>query len=65
MAAGAVAALAVGWLNPAPWLLALLLVLILGILWAVVLAEFLRADAWAEASEPSPGENQPEPRPAG
>ena len=65
MAAGAVAALAVGWLNPAPWLLALLLVLILGILWAVALAEFLRADAWAEADEPSPGENQPEPRPAG
>ena len=65
MAAGAVAALAVGWLNPAPWLLALLLVLILGILWAVALAEFLRADAWAEADEPSPGENQPEARPAG
>ena len=65
MAAGAVAALAVGWLNPAPWLLALLLVLILGILWAVALAEFLRADAWAEADELSPGEHQPEPRPAG
>ena len=63
MAAGAVAALAVGWLNPAPWLLALLLVLILGILWAVALAEFLRADAWAEADEPSPGENQPEATP--
>ncbi len=65
MAAGAVAALAVGWLNPAPWLLALLLVLILGILWAVALAAFLRADAWAEADEPSPGEHQPEARPAG
>ena len=49
MAAGAVAALAVGWLNPAPWLLALLLALILGLLWAVALGAFLRADAWARS----------------
>jgi low temperature requirement protein LtrA len=49
MAAGAAAALVVGWLNPAPWLLALLLAAILSILWAIVIGEFLRAGAWAEA----------------
>ena len=34
--AGAVASLIVGWTRPAPWLLALLLVAVLGIVWAVV-----------------------------
>jgi len=53
LAAGAVAALAVGWINPAPWLLALLLALILGALWLLALGAFLRADAWAEAEEES------------
>ena len=48
MAVGAVAALVVGWINPVPWLLALLLALILGLLWAVALGAFLRADAWGE-----------------
>ena len=33
---GAVASLVVGWTGPAPWLLALLLVAVLGIVWAVV-----------------------------
>ena len=59
LAAGAVAALAVGWLNPAPWLLALLLALILGVLWVITLGEFLRADAWAEAEEEARGGRQP------
>jgi low temperature requirement protein LtrA len=49
MAAGAAAALLCGWLAPAPWLLALLLVTILTILWLVVVVAFLRVDAWAEA----------------
>ena len=58
LAAGAVAALAVGWINPAPWLLALLLALILGILWVIALGAFLRADAWAEAEEEPRGVQQ-------
>jgi low temperature requirement protein LtrA len=48
MAFGAVAALLVGWINPAPWLLAALLAGILSVLWAVAVVEFLRAGAWAE-----------------
>jgi len=58
LAAGAVAALAVGWINPAPWLLALLLALILGVLWVIALGAFLRADAWAEAEEEPRGIQQ-------
>jgi low temperature requirement protein LtrA len=48
MAAGAVAAFAVGWARPAPWLLALLLVVILTALWAVAVRDFLLANAWGE-----------------
>jgi low temperature requirement protein LtrA len=51
MAVGAVAAAIVGWARPAPWLLALLLVGILTVLWAVAVRDFLLADAWGE--EPS------------
>jgi low temperature requirement protein LtrA len=43
---GAVAALAIGWLHPAPWLLALLLVAVLGVIWAFAVFRFLRVDAW-------------------
>ena len=57
MAVGAVAALAVGWINPAPWLLALLLALILGLLWAVALRGFLRADAWSEVEADAAAES--------
>jgi low temperature requirement protein LtrA len=46
MAGGAAAALVVGWIRPAPWLLALLLVAILSALWTVALKRFLGADAW-------------------
>lgn len=46
MAGGAVAALLVGWLRPAPWLLALLLVAILSVLWIFAVIRFLRVDAW-------------------
>jgi low temperature requirement protein LtrA len=50
MAAGAVAALAAGWARPAPWLLAVLLVVILMALWAVAVRGFLLANAWSEES---------------
>lgn len=49
LAIGAVAALVVGWVRPAPWLLAVLLVAILSVLWAFAVLRFLRADAWGEA----------------
>ena len=47
MAAGALAALLVGWSRPAPWLLALLLVAVLGLVWAVAVRGFILAGAWA------------------
>jgi low temperature requirement protein LtrA len=46
LAGGAAAALVVGWVRPAPWLLALLLVAILTVLWVFAVNRFLRADAW-------------------
>jgi low temperature requirement protein LtrA len=46
LAGGAIAALIVGWLRPAPWLLALLLVGILSAVWFFAVSRFLRADAW-------------------
>jgi low temperature requirement protein LtrA len=45
---GAATALIVGWLRPAPWLLALLLVAILSVIWFFAVSRFLRADAWGE-----------------
>jgi hypothetical protein len=48
LAAGAVAALLVGWLRPAPWLLALGLVAVLSGVWFFAVSRFLRADAWGE-----------------
>jgi low temperature requirement protein LtrA len=48
LAGGAAAALLVGWLRPAPWLLALLLVAILSTIWFFAVSRFLRADAWGE-----------------
>jgi low temperature requirement protein LtrA len=44
--AGAVASLTVGWTRPAPWLLALLLVVVLGMVWAVVVRGFAFAGTW-------------------
>jgi len=46
MVVAAVAALAVGALRPAPWILALLLGLILTVLWFYAVATFIRARAW-------------------
>jgi low temperature requirement protein LtrA len=48
MAVGAVVAVVVGWLDPAPWLFALLLLAILSVLWFLAVGAFLRADAWGE-----------------
>jgi low temperature requirement protein LtrA len=48
LSAGAAVALLVGWLRPAPWLLALLLVAILSTIWFFAVGRFLRADAWGE-----------------
>ena len=48
MAVGAGAALVVGWVRPAPWLLALLLMAIMSALWIFAVSRFLRADAWGE-----------------
>jgi low temperature requirement protein LtrA len=45
---GAAAALIVGWLRPAPWLLALGLVAVLSVVWFFAVSRFLRADAWGE-----------------
>jgi len=47
MAAGAALSVAVGAARPAPWLLALLLVLILGLVWAVGVRGYLLAGAWS------------------
>jgi low temperature requirement protein LtrA len=60
LAAGAGAALLVGWARPAPWLLALLLVAVLSVVWFFAVARFLRADAWGE--EPR-REESPAPQP--
>jgi low temperature requirement protein LtrA len=49
LAIGAVAALVVGWVRPAPWLLALLLVTVLSVLWAFAVLRFLSANAWGDA----------------
>ena len=46
MAAGAVVSLAIGLARPAPWLLALLLVTVLGLVWAVAARGFVLAGAW-------------------
>ena len=43
---GAVASLVVGWTRPAPWLLALLLVVVLGMVWAVAVRGFALAGTW-------------------
>ena len=48
LSGGAAAALIVGWLRPAPWLLALLLVAVLSVVWFFAVSRFLRAGAWGE-----------------
>jgi len=62
LAVGAAIALLAGWLAPAPWILAALLVAILTALWFFVVARMIRAGVWGEtlapkgeAAEVSPG----------
>jgi low temperature requirement protein LtrA len=62
LAVGAVVALVVGWLRPAPWLLALLLVADLSLLWAFAVLRFLSADAW---DDERPMADLARPQPAG
>ena len=53
MAVGAAAALLAGIAAPNPLLLALFLGAVLTALWFFAVSRFLRADAWADAREPS------------
>ena len=53
LAIGAIAALVVGWVRPAPWLLAVLLVVVLSVLWAFAVLRFLSSDAWGEVPAPA------------
>lgn len=46
MLAGAAVSVIVGWLRPAPWLLALLLVGVLSAAWAVIVRGFALAGVW-------------------
>lgn len=48
LAVGAAVALLAGWLAPAPWLLAALLVAILTVLWSFVVARMIRAGVWGD-----------------
>jgi low temperature requirement protein LtrA len=48
LALGAGAAVVTGWVRPAPWLLAVLLVTLLSVLWLFAVSRFLRGDAWQE-----------------
>lgn len=51
MGAAAAAAMMLGWLRPAPWILALLLGLILLVLWFFAVLKFIRGGAWPPAKE--------------
>ena len=54
MAGGAVASVVIGLMRPTPWLLALLLVVVLALVWAVATRGFLLASAWGiEQTGPS------------
>jgi len=44
--AGAAASVIIGWTRPAPWLLAMLLVVVLGLVWAVAVRGFALAGTW-------------------
>lgn len=54
MAGAAVVTVVIGLAGPAPWLLAMLLVVVLVLVWAVAVRGFLLAGAWAvEQTQPS------------
>ena len=48
LALGAAVAYLAGWLAPAPWVLAALLVAVLTVLWFFVVARMIRAGVWGE-----------------
>ena len=50
LAGGAVGALALALLDPAPWLFAFGMAALLSVLWSIAVALFIRADAWARRS---------------
>jgi low temperature requirement protein LtrA len=50
LAVGAAIALLAGWLAPAPWILAALMVAILTALWFFVVARMIRAGVWGEST---------------
>ena len=52
LALGAAVAYLAGWLAPAPWLLAALLVAVLTVLWFFVVARMIRAGVWGQALSP-------------
>ncbi len=52
--AGAVASVIIGWTRPAPWLLGLLLVIVLGLVWAVAVRGFALAGTWGPARSEAP-----------
>lgn len=54
LAVGAAIALLAGWLAPAPWVLALLMVAVLTAMWAFVVARMIRAGVWGEPLEVPP-----------
>jgi low temperature requirement protein LtrA len=57
LAFGAAIAYLAGWLAPAPWLLAALLVAVLTALWFFVVARMIRAGVWGSPlAEASPGD---------
>jgi low temperature requirement protein LtrA len=55
MAGGAVVSLVIGWFAPAPWLLASLLVAVLGLVWAVAVRGFVLVGAWGTEQPPADG----------
>ena len=54
LAVGAGIALLAGWLAPAPWVLAALLVAVLTALWFFVVARMIRAGVWGEPPAEAP-----------
>lgn len=61
MAAGVVASVLIGWARPAPWLLAVLLVGVLGAVWTVAVRAFVLAGAWSAGTSPSGRGRQAQP----
>ena len=60
--AGAVTSVIVGWTRPVPWLLALLLVVVLGVVWAVAVRWFALAGTVGTRPIGSPGLASPDER---